>query len=103
MARVTDVVCGMEIESDQAAAQSSFQGQTYYFCSLQCQRDFEAEPARYAEKANRLVADRSEEREQHEPRFTKKWGIVAPKFGAAGSGGAEYELPPEQHDDRKDR
>jgi hypothetical protein len=35
--------------------------------------------------------------EQHEPPFTKAGGIVAPKFGAAGSGGLEYERIPEQH------
>jgi Cu+-exporting ATPase len=102
MARVLDAVCGMAIESDETARQSTFQGQTYYFCSLQCLREFEANPARYAESAGSLVADRPEKLERHEPPFTKKWGIVAPKFGAAGAGGAEYELPPEAHGDRDD-
>jgi YHS domain-containing protein len=102
MARVLDAVCGMAIESDETPRQSIFQGQTYYFCSLRCLREFEADPARYAESAKTLIADRPEELERHEPPITKKWGIVAPKFGAAGFGGAEYELPPEQHDDRDD-
>ena len=31
------------------------------------------------------------------PPYTKSDGIVAPKFGAAGSGGAEYERGPETH------
>ena len=102
MARVLDAVCGMAIESDETARQSIFQGQTYYFCSLQCLREFEADPVRYAEAGKTLIADRPEELERHEPPFTKKWGIVAPKFGAAGSGGAEYEPLPEAHDKRND-
>jgi Cu+-exporting ATPase len=102
MARVLDAVCGMAIESDETARQSTFQGQTYYFCSLQCLREFEADPARYAESAGSLVADQPEKLERHELPFTQKWGIVAPKFGAAGSGGPAYELPPEAHGDRDD-
>jgi len=45
-----------------------------------------------------VVADRGFVPERHEPPFTKKGGFVAPKFGAAGSGGAEYEPLPEKHD-----
>lgn len=41
---------------------------------------------------------RAEELERHEPPYTKSGGIVAPKFGSAGSGGAEYERGPETHD-----
>lgn len=29
------------------------------------------------------------------PPFTTKWGITSPKFGSAGSGGAEIEPGPE--------
>ena len=41
---------------------------------------------------------RAQELERHEPTHTKAGGIVAPKFGSAGSGGAEYEPGPERHD-----
>lgn len=41
---------------------------------------------------------RDEELERHEPPYTKAGGMVAPKFGSAGSGGAEYERGPEMHD-----
>ncbi|HEX4682497.1 MAG TPA: hypothetical protein VH277_07315 [Gemmatimonadaceae bacterium] len=36
--------------------------------------------------------------DSHEPNppRTTKWGITAPKFGSAGSGGAEYEPGPER-------
>ena len=48
MARVKDVVCGMTIDSDSAAGQSQFEGRTFYFCSAQCKRQFDADPSRYA-------------------------------------------------------
>jgi Cu+-exporting ATPase len=93
MARVKDPVCGMMIDSDTAAATSTFQGQTYYFCSVDCKQSFDKDPTRFAEKAGTLVGDKAAETE---PPFTKKGGFVAPKFGAAGSGGAEYERIPDK-------
>ena len=38
--------------------------------------------------------------EKHEPPFTTKKGITSPKFGSAGSGGAEFEPIPEQHEEK---
>lgn len=35
--------------------------------------------------------------ERHEPPYTVTAWFVAPKFGAAGSGGLEYERLPEAH------
>jgi YHS domain-containing protein len=43
-------VCGMEIERDEAAAQSTYEDQTYYFCSAGCRDEFEKNPERYAEQ-----------------------------------------------------
>jgi YHS domain-containing protein len=83
MSKVLDPVCGMQIDSDNAAGQSEHQGRTYYFCSPSCQREFDSHPAQFVE--------------QHEPPHTTRGGFTAPKFGSAGSGGAEYELPPEMH------
>ena len=48
MPKVKDPVCGMTIDSEKAAAQSSYQGQTYYFCSTQCKQRFDSNPAQYA-------------------------------------------------------
>jgi P-type Cu+ transporter len=42
-----DPVCGMQVEERQAAEQSDYQGQTYYFCSSRCQQQFEEHPDRY--------------------------------------------------------
>lgn len=104
MAQVRDVVCGMMIDSDTAPARSSYQGKTYYFCTLECRDQFESNPARYASRgklADSPGTDIDTEYEKHEPPFTKSGPIVAPKFGAAGSGGLEYEPIPEQHEDKK--
>lgn len=44
----TDPVCGMELNPQTAAGQSEHQGQTYYFCSESCKRQFDQNPERYA-------------------------------------------------------
>lgn len=49
MATVHDVVCGMDIDPAQAAGTSEYQGQTYYFCSTGCKRQFDKEPERYVQ------------------------------------------------------
>jgi P-type Cu+ transporter len=51
MAMVKDVVCGMEVDPKTAAAQTTYQGQTYYFCSKACHDQFMAEPQKYASRA----------------------------------------------------
>ena len=45
---VKDPVCGMEIDPASAAGSSEYEGQTIYFCNLNCKQSFDAEPARYA-------------------------------------------------------
>jgi len=49
-----DVVCGMDVDERQASSEdliSSYLGQTYYFCSKQCKKQFDQEPQRYAAPA----------------------------------------------------
>ena len=88
MAKVKDPVCGMMIEQQDAAAQTTHGSVTYFFCSDVCQRDFQSDPDRYG-------------LEKHEPPFTvSKSGMAAPKFGSAGSGGLELEPGPERHDSK---
>jgi Cu+-exporting ATPase len=43
-----DPVCGMVVYPESAEGKAEYQGQTYYFCSNQCMRDFQADPAKYA-------------------------------------------------------
>ena len=43
----TDPVCGMSVDEKSAAAQSNYQGKTYYFCSKECKTTFDANPDKY--------------------------------------------------------
>ena len=47
---VKDPVCGMEIDPAKAAGSSEIEGQTHYFCNLNCKESFDAEPEKYATK-----------------------------------------------------
>ena len=47
MATVTDPVCGMTFDSSQAEAQSTYQGQAYFFCSQECRKLFDENPQQY--------------------------------------------------------
>lgn len=44
MAIVTDPVCGMGIDPDDAAVTAEYEGNTDYFCSEACQDAFVADP-----------------------------------------------------------
>jgi len=46
----TDPVCQMEVEERSAAAQSTYQGKTYYFCAPGCREAFDKDPERYLPK-----------------------------------------------------
>jgi Cu+-exporting ATPase len=50
MVMVKDPVCGMDVDPESAAASSDYEGQTYYFCSIPCQEEFDAEPEKFAGK-----------------------------------------------------
>lgn len=47
-ATVTDPVCGMTIDPEHAAGASSYDGETYHFCSHRCETKFTISPERYA-------------------------------------------------------
>ena len=51
IATVKDPVCGMDIEAAAAPGQSTFKGQTYYFCGANCKEKFDAKPEQYIDKA----------------------------------------------------
>jgi P-type Cu+ transporter len=48
MAMVTDPVCGMHIDSEEAAATADHAGTTFFFCSQTCHDAFVANPSEYA-------------------------------------------------------
>jgi YHS domain-containing protein len=99
MARVIDPVCGMLIDTSEAAASHDLNGTTYYFCASEERDAFAANPSKYLDREVPREPARADDvpLERHEPRFTER-GFPAPKFGSAGSGGAEYERGPERHD-----
>ncbi len=43
-----DVVCGMQVDTANAAGTSEHGGTTYYFCSKGCKAKFDANPSEYA-------------------------------------------------------
>jgi Cu+-exporting ATPase len=52
-AAVKDPVCGMEVDVKAAVAaglRSDYKGKTFYFCSDDCKKKFDKEPANYAAK-----------------------------------------------------
>ena len=49
-----DPVCQMEVDERSAAAHSTFQGKTYYFCAPGCREAFEKDPARYVSQQAEL-------------------------------------------------
>ena len=42
-----DPVCGMEVTYETAKARSEYNGQTYYFDSLDCKEQFDRDPEKY--------------------------------------------------------
>ena len=48
MATHTDPVCGMKVDDQKAASQSTYEGNTYYFCSQGCKTKFDKDPQQYA-------------------------------------------------------
>lgn len=47
---VTDPVCGMRIESENAYSKIEYEGRTVYFCSKHCEEEFKKNPKKYASK-----------------------------------------------------
>jgi len=47
MAMVKDPVCGMELDTSEAAAQTVYKDQAYSFCSEDCRRTFEENPKEF--------------------------------------------------------
>ena len=47
MAAVKDPVCGMTIDSVTAAGRTVYEGAEYFFCSTECKRQFDQNPAKY--------------------------------------------------------
>ena len=46
--QMRDPICNMEVDEQNAAGQSQYQGKTYYFCSEGCKEEFDQNPQQYA-------------------------------------------------------
>jgi Cu+-exporting ATPase len=44
-----DPVCGMDVNPATAAGSSTYEGKTYYFCSIGCKRRFDDDPQSFAD------------------------------------------------------
>jgi len=42
-----DPICGMEVDPKEAAGTSTYRGAVYYFCSLACKKEFDANPTKH--------------------------------------------------------
>lgn len=45
-----DPVCGMQVDEKKAAATSTYQVTTYYFCAAACKATFDKNPAKFTGK-----------------------------------------------------
>jgi xanthine dehydrogenase accessory factor len=52
-AEAVDPVCGMTVAVGSSSRPLTHEGQTYYFCSARCRREFEKDPAAHARKESR--------------------------------------------------
>ena len=46
-----DPVCGMNVDENNAKAQTEYNGKKYSFCSENCRREFEQNPEQYTSAA----------------------------------------------------
>lgn len=47
--QVTDPVCNMTFDEEDAATTTTYQGRRYYFCCEPCREKFEQDPEKYIE------------------------------------------------------
>jgi Cu+-exporting ATPase len=52
IAMAKDPVCKMEVDPRMAAAQSTYKGETYYFCAVSCKQAFDMDPRKYLKPAS---------------------------------------------------
>jgi Cu+-exporting ATPase len=55
-----DPVCGMEVAEGQASGRSEYDGKAYYFCSVECQEEFEDDPESYLDDLGGLEDEAQE-------------------------------------------
>jgi Cu+-exporting ATPase len=61
-----DLVCGMEVNEEEAAASSLYKGKKYYFCAETCKQKFDENPEKYIEAEDGKGEEVGEEEEEKE-------------------------------------
>jgi YHS domain-containing protein len=52
---VKDPVCGMDVDQNNAPAQSEHEGHTHYFCGNECKQKFDNNPSLYENKSHESI------------------------------------------------
>ena len=78
MAMVTDPVCGMRIDPDDAAATAEHDGQRYWFCSEACRNAFVADPVPTQDRLTEAELARRSGASAERIRELANFGIVEP-------------------------
>ena len=79
-----DLVCGMEVNKDEAAASSLYKGEKYNFCSPVCKTKFDENPEKYLKASENKGCDvdfgsqTSQEKSIPEPE--KKNGVMTERI-----------------------
>ncbi len=63
-----DLVCGMEVREEEAAASSEYKGKKYYFCAKTCKQKFDENPEKYIKADNTKGEEVEEKKEEGELR-----------------------------------
>ena len=82
-----DPVCGLNVDESKAKAagfQSTFENQTYYFCSEECKQHFEKTPGRYAAKPGQAAEAAGGKAPVEAPAAKAPESYVAKATGPAG-------------------
>jgi YHS domain-containing protein len=48
-----DLVCGMSVDENKAAATSIYKGKMYFFCAKGCKEKFDKDPEKFVSKENK--------------------------------------------------
>lgn len=64
-----DPVCGMNVKEDKTGFRSEYNGQSFYFCSDKCQKEFDKSPASYVRDRGAQPEPKSkDDKKQQNPR-----------------------------------
>jgi Cu+-exporting ATPase len=72
---VKDLVCGMEIKEQEAAASSLYKGEEYYFCSRACKKKFDETPEKYIKSEEGEEGESSPDEDESLSEIEKKSAV----------------------------